>query len=177
MNESEALRLLRDGSEEALGWIVDRYTPYLSAIVYNIIGSTMSRSDVEEVVSDAFVALWNNSHKVDQEALKGWLAAVARNLARNRLRRAGAELPLEDDVLLEASRSPSDQAELRERDHAVYEAVNGMEAPDKEIFLRHYYYGQSVSFISEKMGMNVSTVKTRLRRGREKLRRSIENFF
>jgi RNA polymerase sigma-70 factor (ECF subfamily) len=45
-----------------------------------------------------------------------------------------------------------------------------MTQPDQEIFLRHYYYCQSVAVIAEKMKMNPSTIKTRLKRGREKLR-------
>jgi RNA polymerase sigma-70 factor (ECF subfamily) len=45
-----------------------------------------------------------------------------------------------------------------------------MELPDREIFLRHYYYYQGVSRIAEEMDMNVSTVKTHLARGRQKLK-------
>ena len=48
-----------------------------------------------------------------------------------------------------------------------------MSHPDREIFLRHYYYCQTVSQISGEMGINVSTVKTKLRRGREKLRKQL----
>ncbi|MEF9971380.1 MAG: sigma factor-like helix-turn-helix DNA-binding protein, partial [Oscillospiraceae bacterium] len=49
-------------------------------------------------------------------------------------------------------------------------AVLAMELPDREIFLRHYYYYQALAQISVEMEINVSTVKTRLRRGREKLK-------
>jgi len=54
--------------------------------------------------------------------------------------------------------------------------VLSMTQPDKEIFLRFYYYCQSISVIAEKMGMNQSTVKTRLKRGREKLRQHLTGF-
>ncbi|MBR4726186.1 MAG: sigma-70 family RNA polymerase sigma factor, partial [Lachnospiraceae bacterium] len=47
--------------------------------------------------------------------------------------------------------------------------------PDKEIFLRFYYYCQSVSVIADQMQMNPSTVKTKLRRGRERLRVILSN--
>ena len=49
-------------------------------------------------------------------------------------------------------------------------AVDGMGEPDREIFLRHYYYCQSVADIAAALDMNANTVKTRLRRGRERLR-------
>ena len=45
-----------------------------------------------------------------------------------------------------------------------------MGEPDREIFLRHYYCFQNVADIALALDMNVNTVKTRLRRGRERLR-------
>ena len=42
--------------------------------------------------------------------------------------------------------------------------------PDREIFLRHYYYAQAVQEIARQMGLNESTIKTKLRRGRMKLK-------
>ncbi len=45
-----------------------------------------------------------------------------------------------------------------------------MGQPDREIFLRHYYYAQTVQEISRETGLNESTVKTKLRRGRMRLK-------
>ena len=52
----------------------------------------------------------------------------------------------------------------------VRAAVEAMPLEDREIFLRHYYYFQPLARIAEELSMNLSTVKTRLRRGREKLK-------
>ena len=41
---------------------------------------------------------------------------------------------------------------------------------EREVFLRHYYYAQTVREIAAAMDLKESTVKTRLRRGREKLK-------
>ena len=49
MNDEERdLRALRRGSEEALQRIIERYTPYVTAVIANIIGSSMDVADVEE---------------------------------------------------------------------------------------------------------------------------------
>lgn len=48
-----------------------------------------------------------------------------------------------------------------------------MPEPDREIFLRHYYYCQGVADIALALDMNANTVKTRLRRGRERLRKEL----
>ena len=53
------------------------------------------------------------------------------------------------------------------------EAVLSLPQPDREIFLRFYYDCQSIPVIAEKLRMNPSTVKTRLRRGRERLRQQL----
>lgn len=49
MTEAKALRELQRGSEAALEWFIDRYSGYVSAIVFNIIGGGHPREDVVEV--------------------------------------------------------------------------------------------------------------------------------
>lgn len=57
MTEGKALKELQRGSQQALAWFIDKYTPYVSTIIYNIIGGDMSEADIEEVASDVFFAL------------------------------------------------------------------------------------------------------------------------
>ena len=63
--------------------------------------------------------------------------------------------------------------EREEEQQLVREALESLSPQDREIFFRHYYYAQTVGEISLAMGMNGSTVKTRLRRGRERLKGSL----
>ena len=69
--------------------------------------------------------------------------------------------------------SPEQAAERRERDETVRSAVEAMEPGDRELFLRFYYLGQTVEEIAAVTGRNPSTLKSRLRRGREKLKRDL----
>lgn len=46
-----------------------------------------------------------------------------------------------------------------------------MEHPDREIFLRHYYYYQTVTCIADEMKLSPSSIKSRLARGRQKLKK------
>ena len=55
--------------------------------------------DVEEVVSDAFLALWEHAGQIQPGKLRPWLGRVVRNRALNRLRELGGELPLEEELL------------------------------------------------------------------------------
>ena len=49
-------------------------------------------------------------------------------------------------------------------------ALDSVDRTDRELFVRRYYYGQTVARAAEEMGLNLSTAKSRLRRGREKLK-------
>lgn len=168
MTEAAALRELKKGSEKALEWFMDAYTPYVTTIIHNIIGSCMDMSDVEEVAADVFYKLWENAETVHSP--KGFLGTVARNMAKNKCRQMGCDLPLEDEILVVDEITPETEIEKKELNRAVKLAVLGLPYPDKEIFLRFYYYCQTMDVISEEMGINLSTVKTKLRRGRMRLR-------
>lgn len=167
MTEATALRELKKGSETALSWFIDAYTPYVTAIIHGIIGDHMNMADVEEVASDVFFALWENARKV--YSVKGYLGTMARNKAKNKLRDLTYDLPLEEQILVLEGGNPEDTMEEKERNRAVRQAVLQMRQPEKEIFLRHYYYCQKVDTISAEMNLPLSTVKTKLRRGRARL--------
>lgn len=170
MNEVKALHALQGRDARALEWFIDRYTPYVSAIIRRIIGDTMPLTDVEEVASDVFLAFWGSAEKVRVECIKGYLGSLARNKAKNRRRALGNELPLDDDIILISNETPEYIFEKKEQERMVYQAVLSMEETDKEIFLRFYYYYQPTAQIAQELSMNEATVKTRLRRGRETLK-------
>lgn len=168
LTETSALRELKNGSEKALEWFINAYTPYVTTIIRNIIGNHMDMSDVEEVAADVFYKLWENADTIHSP--KGFLGTVARNLAKNKCRSMGVDLPLEDDILVVDEITPETEIEKKELNRAVKLAVLGLPYPDREIFLRFYYYCQTMDAISAEMGINLSTVKTKLRRGRIRLR-------
>lgn len=168
MTEATALRELKNGSEKALEWFIRTYTPYVTTVIHNIIGSSMDMSDVEEVAADVFYKLWENAETVHSP--KGFLGTVAWNLAKNKCRERDFDLPLEEEILVVDEISPEAEIEKKELNRAVKLAVLGLPQPDKDIFLRFYYYCQTMETISAEMGINLSTVKTKLRRGRIRLR-------
>ena len=170
LTEEQALRQMKQGSQDALAWFIQRYGAYVSAIIHNIIGQRMSNADVEEVASDVFLALWNNAGKILPNAARSWLATVARNTARSRLRRASDTLPLDEEAVIVDDRTPEATLERREQAVRVRMALLSLNPVDREVFLRFYYYYQKTADIAADMGLNESTVRTKLNRGRAKLR-------
>ena len=170
MEENEALKRLQRGDEAALEWVVDRYAAYVHSIVSGILGST----DVQDVESEVFYTLWCKARSIRKGKLKSYLAGVTRNKAMEALRKSGREVHLEEDVLLLSPENVQKTLEGRERDALVRRAVLQMQPLDREIFLRHYFYCQPVKSIAQQMGFTESTVKTRLHRGRARLKTELQ---
>ena len=173
MDEHEALSALWRRDERALEWFIDRYAAYVGAVVVNIIASSLSIADAEEVSADVFYTLWVNAKRIRPGRVKPRLAGVARNKAKERLRRCGAELPLEDDVLLLRADPPERKLEAREQARFIRQAIQSMPQPEREIFFRYDYYCQPVAQIAQEMALSPSAVKTRLHRGRQKLKETL----
>ncbi|NCB51885.1 MAG: sigma-70 family RNA polymerase sigma factor [Clostridia bacterium] len=173
-NDLKVARALKSGDEKALEKIIGRYSGYTAAIVMNIIGAYMAQSDVEEVCSDVFLALWKNREAFAPENLKGYLATIARSRARNKLRELRRCQPLDDDVLtLPGDDDPEGRLTQAEEAEALNSALNALNERDRDVFIRHYYLYQTTADISRETGINRDTVKTILKSGREKLKKTI----
>lgn len=170
MEEQEALRRLKRRQERALMWFIQRYTPYVTTIQTRILGSLASSADLEELASDVFLVLWDKADAIEPDKVKPYLGSVARNKAKAFLRAAGRALPLEDDVLLIAGQTPEETLEARELAVFLRTALDAMDEPDREIFYRYYDYFQPVAKIAAALNLNPATVKTKLHRGRKKLK-------
>lgn len=171
MEEMELIRRMKRRDPKALEALMDRDMAFACGVASSILRD--APRDVEEIVSDSFLALWDNSHKLVPGKVRGYLSTIVRNRAKNRLRELGRELPLEEDLLdLEPSAAPgpAESLEQAERQALMAQLLDALSCQDRAIFLRHYYYGQTVAEISAALAVNPSTVKVRLHRGRKKLK-------
>lgn len=172
MTEEQLVNALARGDPSALEVLIDRYTAYVSAVISRILRGR--QGDVEELTADVFLAAWDNRGKLRAGQVKGYLGAIARNRAFNLLRANRESLPLEDDVLLLEADGPDRALDKKETARVVNQALSRLDRPQRELFVRHYYYGQTVREAALAMGLNQSTAKTWLRRGRETLKTILE---
>ena len=170
MEEQKLVRRLRQGDRFALKQAMDVYTPYLSTVVWRAMGPAVTAEDVEEVVSDAFLALWSHREDLRSGSLKSWLAAVARNRAVDRLR-AAPPVPLPLDGLEEAGgANPAEDLERRLFASALRKAVEALPPPDDQLVLRYYYEEEKLKDIARDLGLSVPAAKSRLLRARRRLK-------
>ena len=81
-----------------------KYGAYVTTISKEILAGKGTKEDVEEVVSDVFISLWNTAERIDCEkytSIKAYIGMIARNKAKDKIRAIKSwNLELYDDVLL-----------------------------------------------------------------------------
>lgn len=170
IDERKIIRLMKKGDLAALEAAIEIYSPYVAAVVKYQLGSFASQEDVEELSADTFAILWQKRETLKTEHLRGFLGVIARNRARDHLRKQVLPtLPLEDYLAIRDDKAQQ-LLEQSEQRRVIGEALQLLTAEDREIFLRYYYYNQRTEEIASQMLLNHNTVKSRLKRGREKLK-------
>lgn len=166
------LRRLRRQNADALEEAVGRYGAYVLAIIRNRSRGVLTAEDQEEIASDVFVSLWRGAKGITSGQLRPWLGAVARNQTAEAMRRRKVFVPLEDNVLI--SMEPLwERMHESERCEAVQRALLALSEEDRDIFYRFYDLAQTTAQIAEDLHLNASTVRSRLMRGRETLRKKL----
>ena len=174
MEDRQLLARLAGGDEQALEETVRRYGAYAAAVV-RAAGPGLTPQDAEEAVAEAFVKLWRAAGRIDpaKGSLKSYLAAVCRNEARSRLRALRPVLPLEEDLLSPAQQQAAAHIERRELERMTRQALDELDESTRQVFLLYYYHRETTAHIARALGISQSAVKSRLARGREKLRKTL----
>lgn len=158
--------------------VIEKYTSFVSYVVNTVIGQSLPREDREEVVADTFLALWNHAHSLNEAAfptLKPYLGQTARNLSRNKLRDCNKMVTLEFDECMVSPEMPMDEKLLLEEvRNALKETIMELSPPEQHCFLFYYYFGKNIREIAEASGISQAAVKSRLARGRKKLKILLE---
>ena len=125
-------------------------------------------ADAEDAAQTAMLRLWRAEVSfTGEEHLRYWLARVTVNVCRDMSRSPWRTRTVTLEHCPEPSFTEPGQS-------ALYEAVRALPAKYRLPLYLYYYEGYSVAETGELLGLKVSTVQTRLARGREKLKRALE---
>ena len=109
-----------------------------------------------------------------EQGLRPWLGAVARNKSTDWLRTHREAVPLPENAAAPGGVvDPQDEAERREWAARLWDAVEGLDEPDRTLFLRYYYHGDKLKDIARALGLTQAAAKQRLFRGRKALRETL----
>lgn len=175
MTDSAIIDLYLRRDSRALSETDARYGAYCLTIAANIL---RCREDAEESVNDTYLAAWNTIPPTRPDSLKAYLGRICRRLSISALRaktaqkRGGGEVALALEELAECVRSECDVArevELRELGAAVSAFLRTQGERERTVFMARYFYVMPVNEIAARLGMNANSVKTLLRRTRQRL--------
>ena len=166
-------------SEQALMETAVKYGSYCTSIAYGILGS---REDAQECVSDAYLTAWNAIPPRRPNDLGTYLGKITRNLSidrlrtRNRDKRGGGEVPLaleELEEVVAGSDSPENETVRKELIAGLNRFLSELTRQERYVFVRRYWYLDSLGDISEKTGCSGSKVASMLYRLRGRLKKQL----
>ena len=180
MDDNEIVELYFHRDETAIRQTSEKYGNRLRSLAYGIVND---RQTAEECESDTYMQAWNSIPPHEPRSyLYAFLARITRHISlnfcrdRSRLKRSAfiCELSAEMEQCIPAP----DDAQCRMDDMALREAINGflgtLDEEKRNIFIRRYWYLDSVADISKRFALSESKVKTTLFRCRNRLREHLE---
>lgn len=179
MDDSEIIRLYWNRDEEAIFATAEKYAGYCTSIAKNICESS---ADAEECVNDTYLAAWNSIPPQKPSVLSAFLGRLARNISLNKYKyntaakRGGGAVPAVLDELLEIVSDQEDveqEVDRRELIDTINHFLSGLPAGKRQIFVRRYWYFESISVISTRFGKSENHVSVLLHRLRKSLREEL----
>jgi len=172
LTDNQILDLLFERSEQAIPALRKQYGGYCAAIASRLL---VDGRDVEECLSDCWLAVWNAVPPTRPEYFKGWLGAIVRNRALAIGRENKRRPEMVDDTALELAAClpcPEDACSetlAKELGRAVSRFLRTQKRDVSVAFLRRYWYCDTVEEVAGYMGWTVSKTKSILFRTRNKL--------
>jgi len=167
---------VRAGDPDAFGELFDEHAKSVYNQAFRL---TLNWSTAEEVVSLTFLEAWRLRGRIEDGdgSLRPWLLGIALNVTRNvtraarRHQAAMSRLPVpppEPDFAEDLASQLDDSAELRR----VQAALEGLRPGEREVIVLCVWSGLDYAAAAEALGVPIGTVRSRMFRARDKLRRA-----
>lgn len=183
MEDRQILELLWNRIDSAIDALAAKFGKLLYRIALNILNN---HPDAEESLNDTYLAIWNTVPPQRPDPLAGYVYRVGRNTALKRLRQNTAQkrnsnydLSLDELSGCIPDTATEEILDARELGRAIDRFLGEQAAMNRVMFLRRYWFGDSVGSISKLMGIRENAVSVRLNRMRADLKAYLikEGFF
>ncbi len=174
MDDEAIIELFFGRSEQAIHELDTKYEQFCRKLSYNIVGD---RRDAEECVNDAYLGAWNTIPPERPNPLLSYLAKLVRNVSlklyhkNTAEKRGGYTVALDELDAVLSDRSTDDELSARELARHLSDFLDSMDAMNRVIFMRRYWFSDSYHDIAALVGTTEKNVSVRLFRIREKLKR------
>ena len=175
-NDNLLISRAQAGDEQAFTDLVKNYHTFVYAIVSGVLDDL---GDVEEVVQDAFINAYRGLPQLkDTASFNGWLAEIARNCARGRLRKQRLETVPIDEVgahTLETSDSADAHLIRDEQIELIRRTMETLSQKDREIARAYYLDGASYGELIRTHGLSYKAISFRLSRAKRTLTKRLRH--
>ena len=180
MNDNEILTLYFARAESAVTETAKKYGNYCFSIAKKILNSSQ---DAEECVNDTYLRAWNAIPPERPTIFQAFLGKITRNLSFNKYKqnrtakRGGGDIALllgELEECVPSQVGVESQYEANLTAEIINECLLAMEQEARIVFVRRYYYADSIRDIANRFSMSESKVKSMLFRARNKLKDHLE---
>ncbi len=171
--DAQLAERIRAGQVEALGLLYDRHASVALATALRVVGK---RDEAEDVVQDAFVAVWQKIDRYDaaRGSLRGWIMTIVRNRAIDRVRARRTSVDIDDAderSLLRTGPNPTWEDTLsRASSNEVRAAMAALPDDQRRAVEMAYFEGYTYREVAQLTGVPVGTANGRLRLALAKLR-------
>uniref|UniRef100_A0AAU3H0T6 RNA polymerase sigma factor n=1 Tax=Streptomyces sp. NBC_01401 TaxID=2903854 RepID=A0AAU3H0T6_9ACTN len=166
---------IRAGDREAFDALYEEFARAVYNHAYRLTGDW---STAEEVLSETFLAAWRTRGTVEPEgeSLRPWLLGIATNKARNANRGRGRRLAFlarrpAPEPVADIADATAGRIDDTRRLAAVRQALDGLRRQEREVLALCVWSGLDYAEAAEALGVPVGTVRSRLSRARNRLRR------
>lgn len=179
LQDEKIIKLFQERSEQAIFELAEKYGTVLRRISKNILNNT---SDAEECVNDTYLAAWNTIPPQNPNPLKTYVCRIVRNISiakyhSNSAVKRNSHYDVALDELEEcfaSQASVEEEISAKELTALIDEFLDGLDGESRVMFVRRYWYADSVSDIAVRFGVSANNAAVRLSRVREKLRKYLE---
>ena len=174
MDDSALIALLNERNELALEAVSYEYGGLCRSILSNIL---KDRRDVEECMNSVILHVWQSIPPAEPKDLKAYIAKAARNEALMRLR-SSSRNPVEEELreeLISFMPPVENEAASHELSEAISRFLHMQTKEKRAVFMRRYWYFDSINDIARRFSMSRSKVTSMLFRMRNELRNILEN--
>ena len=172
--DHDIIELFLNRSEGAIEALSKAYGNRLYRNALNLLGNTQ---DAEECLDDTYLAVWNSIPPHKPISLCAFVIRVGRYTALNRLRANQAQkrdssMDISLDELAESlgAPGPEDRIQARQLGQAINRFLATVQPESRAMFLRRYWFGDSVKDIAAAFSVSENVVSVRLNRVRHKLK-------
>lgn len=173
MKDKLMIKYIKKKNQKGMEILIDQYNGIITSVIRYHLGSLINYE--EECVSDTLLAIWDNVEGFDQDknTFKNWICAIAKYKAIDYKRKYLNKIEISD---LDEQNYYIDKNLLKiEIQEELNETLKFLSEEDKEIFRRYYLNDESVIDIANDKKLAISSVHSKLSRGKAKIRKSLLN--